>query len=332
MALLIGMDEAGYGPNLGPLVITVTVWEVDGDPRRIDLWKMFAGVVDQSAPADGEHIQIADSKQVYSPARGLAQLERGVLCALALSASMVTRDDCRDSPATFRALHRRVAIQPSEDLHAEPWFARADVALPVAGGEPATSRTRAAALTSAWNDRCLTNGVRLLGIWSDVVLTQRFNGEMRRHDSKGRALSELSMELLRHACSAVAADGHDGVLVIADKHGGRNRYHEFLPIVYGEAFIRCLAESMDLSRYRVGNAEVRFETKSERHLPVALASMVSKYLRELSMLLFNRYWMERQPGLKPTAGYPLDAQRFRTEIAALQQQLGIADDVLWRER
>ena len=33
MGLLIGMDEAGYGPNLGPLVVTVTVWEVPGSPR-----------------------------------------------------------------------------------------------------------------------------------------------------------------------------------------------------------------------------------------------------------------------------------------------------------
>jgi hypothetical protein len=31
MALLIGMDEAGYGPNLGPLVISATAWEVPGD-------------------------------------------------------------------------------------------------------------------------------------------------------------------------------------------------------------------------------------------------------------------------------------------------------------
>ena len=27
MGYLIGTDEAGYGPNLGPLVISATVWE-----------------------------------------------------------------------------------------------------------------------------------------------------------------------------------------------------------------------------------------------------------------------------------------------------------------
>ena len=60
--------------------------------------------------------------------------------------------------------------------------------------------------------------------------------------------------------------------------------------------------------------------------------MVSKYVRELAMAAFNRFWCQRLEGLRPTAGYPIDSHRFRGEIAALQKELGIADDVLWRER
>src|SRR5437870_3252860 len=82
MGLLIGMDEAGYGPNFGPLVITATAWEVPDPPRRTDLWNEFDGIVAPSLSENGSHIQIADSKQVYNPARGLANLEAGVLCAL----------------------------------------------------------------------------------------------------------------------------------------------------------------------------------------------------------------------------------------------------------
>lgn len=332
MALLIGMDEAGYGPNLGPLLISATAWEVSGDPRKIDLWEKFSGIVEQSAPSDGSHIQIADSKKVYTPARGLANLEDGVLSALTVwRGCAANRDgnhpngeaDSDGVPRSFRDLVGLAAIRPPEELDGEPWFAGVDLPL---------ERAINSVLTQNWLDRCRAHGIRLRAICCDVVLTRRFNDETRRHDSKGRALSEISMQLLRHVWDLCEGDGQEAALIIADKHGGRNRYHEFLPAVFGDRFIQCHQESLEQSRYKAGRAEVRFEMKSERYLPVALASMVGKYLRELSMVLFNRYWTGQQPGLKPTAGYPGDSKRFKEEIAPLQKELGIADDILWRER
>jgi hypothetical protein len=331
MALLIGMDEAGYGPNYGPLIVGATVWDVPGDPRKFDLWRAFQGIVEQTAPVDDAHIQIADSKQVYNPAKGLLNLERGVLRALAVHRRCAHHGNVdahdgassRTGPASFRELFAQVGVCPAEELDGEPWFAGADTPLSI---------TQDDSLADRWHDACRSQGIRLRSIRADVVLTRRFNEETRANDSKGRALSDISMRLLRHVWRECAGEDHDTVLILADKHGGRNRYHEFLPTVFGDSFIRCLLESMEGSRYRVANAEIRFETKSERHLPVALASMVCKYLRELSMRLFNQYWADRQPGLKPTAGYPLDAVRFRNDIAALQKQLGIDDEILWRER
>jgi hypothetical protein len=72
--------------------------------------------------------------------------------------------------------------------------------------------------------------------------------------------------------------------------------------------------------------------QGERYLPTALASMTAKYLRELSMRAFNEFWCARVPGLRPTAGYPTDAPRFKREIDALQRELAIDDHVLWRNR
>jgi hypothetical protein len=132
----------------------------------------------------------------------------------------------------------------------------------------------------------------------------------------------------RHASAAPA------LVVQCDKFGGRNRYAPLLQTTFPEYLVEVLRESRALSLYRWGPAERRvefqFAAKGERFLPSALASMTSKYLRELAMLAFNHFWTQRVPGLAPTAGYPTDARRFKRDIAAVQSKLGIDDRVLWR--
>ena len=60
--------------------------------------------------------------------------------------------------------------------------------------------------------------------------------------------------------------------------------------------------------------------------------MVSKYVRERLMEEFNRFWQERTPGLKPTAGYPGDAERFYDAIRPTAEKLGITEAALWRRK
>jgi hypothetical protein len=91
-------------------------------------------------------------------------------------------------------------------------------------------------------------------------------------------------------------------------------------------------ESRERSDYRVGATDLCFRTRAEAHFPVAVASMVSKYVRELAMKIFNQFWGRHVDGLRPTCGYPGDSRRFRLDITRAQTLLGIANDVLWRER
>ena len=60
--------------------------------------------------------------------------------------------------------------------------------------------------------------------------------------------------------------------------------------------------------------------------------MISKYLRELLMQEFNRFWQKHVPDLKPTAGYPNDAGRFMGAIRLAMQRLGISETAVWRRR
>ena len=74
-----------------------------------------------------------------------------------------------------------------------------------------------------------------------------------------------------------------------------------------------------------------FASKSdEKHMPVALASMVAKFTRELHMMRFNRYFASLVPDIKPTAGYVQDGRRFLKEIEPILAQNGLNRDVLVR--
>jgi ribonuclease HII len=76
-----------------------------------------------------------------------------------------------------------------------------------------------------------------------------------------------------------------------------------------------------------------FREKGETHcMSVALASMLSKYLREALMRRFNAFWRQYLPDVTPTAGYYNDGQRFLQDIDVTRRELGIPDELLIRAR
>jgi ribonuclease HII len=315
MGLLIGMDEAGYGPNLGPLVITVTAWEVPRHPAKCDLWESFTEVVSPEAAGDGR-LHLADSKKVYSPATGIGRLEHTVLSALRMHGF---------SPPSYRHLRDHLIDGGDGSCRKEPCIKQSDLPLPHMSQDPAGND----AVTTRWRECCERNRVGLKAVRSEIVWPERWNALNRENANKAETLTRLTLRLLRRVWSP---ESDEPALVVADKHGGRNRYDGYLQEIADGAMIFRLREGQDVSRYRIGSTELRFQAGGEAHLPVALASMVSKYVRELSMELFNRFWAAHVPDVKPTKGYPVDARRFRVDIAEAQRRLDIPDSVLWRER
>jgi hypothetical protein len=124
--------------------------------------------------------------------------------------------------------------------------------------------------------------------------------------------------------------------VYCDKHGGRTYYAALLQHVFPDELVIVRLEKANLAVYDVKHEgrqiEFRFQPKGERHLPTALASMTAKYLRELAMRPFNAFWQRHLPELKPTAGYPTDAERFYSDIQPVRRKLKIAPHLMWRKR
>src|SRR4051794_16628656 len=82
MPWIIGIDEAGYGPNLGPFVMTSVACRVPEAHAGADLWRVLgAGVRRHHEPDDGR-LLVEDSKLVYAGARPLRDLEKNVLATL----------------------------------------------------------------------------------------------------------------------------------------------------------------------------------------------------------------------------------------------------------
>jgi hypothetical protein len=123
--------------------------------------------------------------------------------------------------------------------------------------------------------------------------------------------------------------------VVVDRHGGRMRYRRLLRDAFPDCSVDVLEEADKVSRYRIADGdrsmELTFATKADKlAMPTALASMTAKYLRELHMKVFNDYWTERVPGLKPTAGYAGDGKRFLQDIAPVLAREGVLVDSLLR--
>lgn len=374
MGILIGTDEAGYGPNLGPLVVAATAWEVaeEGATQRVpdrgqgagkdsrasstnglapadnanlagtivcelpgkmpglcevDLYRVLRSVVAKSASE--RRIAVADSKALYHPGLGLRQLERGIHAVLS------AMGESHRLWSTFVAFCQ---ADPDGHHRRHCWPDGHDSALPIDAAIDELTR-----LGERFGRTCATAGVRPLLVRARLIFPAEFNDLVAYHGTKGAALSHVTVGLLRTVINSVPSLSQyavptlqPAIHAVCDKHGGRNFYASLLQHHFSEHWVEPGLECRAESRYEWGAPESRtrvtFRMNGERFLPTALASMTAKYLRELAMRAFNEFWCARVPELRPTAGYPKDARRFKQDIASAQRELGIDDHILWRNR
>jgi hypothetical protein len=327
--IIIGADEAGYGPNLGPLLIVATAWSVPQHMGTDDFCAALQPTFRMKPWSLGcDHIPLGDSKQLFQPSSGLASLEAGIVAMLL----QIDAPQPLICPANLQILRQFVQwpkisqVIQSHGLSV-PWYEQLE-RWPVPTVVSPAEVQRLADLARA---ALRSHSIELLGVRAAIVSESQFNSSVAKSLSKGQLLSSMTLELVSSFC----CDEIRPVEVFCDRQGGRKNY---LPVLLealpNEWFVETKHSSTRCS-YRNTSApsrEFHFTVGGDSFGPTALASMLAKYLRERLMQSFNAFWQQQLPSLRPTAGYPLDAKRFRGEIEATAIALQLPEFVWWRCR
>ena len=314
-----GIDEAGYGPMFGPLCVAGTVFVLDGhDPADgpPDLWRLLRAAVCRKPSDRKRRIAVDDSKRLKGandgPSHPLRHLERAVLALLP------NGETPPDDEAFFAPL--------GAEVPGHPWFA-GTTPLPLAhtADQLRISRARLQRAMQRAAIRCEAMSCRVIG-------AEELNRSVDAHGTKADVNFDAAVRLIDRVWSRWP-DDHPRIVV--DRHGGRTRYGEGLARGLAGSTVEVVAETASMSRYVLARAgskvTVSFAVEADgRFLPVALASMLAKYVRELLMLRLNRFFRARMPRLKPTAGYFSDGRRYLAEIKPLMKRLHVTQSQLVR--
>ena len=331
--LVVGIDEAGYGPRLGPLVVGAVACEGPGADG--DLWDVLADGAARVGEDAGDRVVVGDSKQIHRGGRGIGPLEEQVLALVAAvdgrAPATVGAQFARvwgGAPAIVGALLARVWAG-APDGPALPWGGDPDRSLPRVA-DPDRVAARGARLAAA----AAAAGLRFPLLRARAVSEPEFNTAVGRTGNKAVTLFQTVAPLLDAAWDLPGASTRVAFL---DKEGGRDRYLTLLGAAFPDLRVRRrVAEGPARSCYEVERRgipwTVRVEVRGERHFPVAAASMLAKYVRELHMEGLNAFWAREVPGLRPTAGYPADADRFLAAIDGARAALGIPREAVVRCR
>lgn len=311
--IVLGIDEAGYGPLLGPLVVAGSAFRV-ADGTELSEFATRLGAALRDA-----RLVVGDSKRVFGPTHDLATLEAPVLALLAATAPLAR---CLDD------LLRDVGVDPAVRGSA-PWYESGPPAFPVRADARAVAESAARV-----RDVLAAAGIEFVGLAASVVPERRLN-ELFESGNKAEALFDVGAGIFDRL-AAQRAPGEQ-MSAVFDRQGGRHYYSTVLQRRWPAALAWPVAESATRSNYRVqfagGAAFVRFEVEADGTFPqVGLASMLAKYLREVFMGLFNAHFAGMCPGVVPTAGYVEDGRRWLAETRAARESAGVPDSDLVRRR
>jgi hypothetical protein len=334
MRLILGVDEAGYGPNMGPLVIAASLWRIGSDFNVLDGMEPFLPEFKAARWSNqSDFVPLGDSKKIYQPRQGLS----GLSFTVEFFESMIRNPGQQGRPWFELA---NLAAHDIDRVQANPWYQNA---------QELTDRNTADVLSDSAlifaREKMSKLKIELLDFRLRVLDEAYFNDSVIQFGNKAEVLGQYSLNLAwqvlkdglpRYPCHSIE--------IYCDRQGGRKMYSGLLTHTFENShdnisvpLFSATSESSQSSCYSMEYfgipTSIRFEVDGDSLFAPAASSIVAKWMREILMLRLNRYWQNIVgQSLKPTAGYAVDAARFSKEIEPWVSKLAIAKKRWWRER
>ena len=308
----VGVDENGLGPRLGPMVVTAVMARVTTE----------GAIVARRRPRGGLATRLGDSKQMMSH----GDVSLGEAWARAL-----IEEGCGRSPTAMdpEGLLHAVSVDGPDALRA-PCPSHVAPQCWATDGESFTAPQTLVAKLRGDLAGLARKGVELTAVRSVVLCTRRLNDGVRRGLNRFvvdlHAMERLVLELSQLAGAEVHA--------VCGKVGGFDRYSDAFGPLAGRLHA-ILEEGRARSAYRFpGLGELAFVRDGDASdLCVAMASMVGKYFRELTMSRIVRHYQGQVAELPSASGYgdPLTTE-FIHATRLIRRERGVPRDCFERDR
>ena len=308
-AIILGVDENGLGPRLGPLIVTAVIAHAGTEEA--------AGRA-QARPKGAMRARLGDSKRLVA----WKDTSLGEAWARALARRMG-----HGEPSTPEELIRWLSLDPPEFLRApcpeshgrQCWSEE---------GEALTAEPKLVAKVEKDLARLEAQGVDVRRASVAIACTRRIN------DAVGRGLTRFHVdlhEMERLVLDARAREGGD-VTALCGKVGGFDRYSPAFGPMSGRLHA-VVGEGRARSEYSIpGVGRVAFvRDADEKHLLVCMASLVGKWVRDLLMARIVRYHRETNADLPDASGYhdPVTT-RFVAATRLTRKKSALPDDCFER--
>jgi len=367
---VLGIDEAGYGPDIGPLVVTSSLFRLSEKYHSEKFWDTLSEIISKKTKEFPEKVIVSDSKDIFKnhPKNYLIG-ETTALCSYCL---------LYPAPLNFQEFLQNIFLD-NLDLFQKRCKTFSKYTYRMCWGnnnffseDPLNSKNLDPSpfldnLFPKLKKVIKSSGIDLIDIKSVVLCPHLYNESITK---KGKlffnylqferlienALKRILIENIsvrdkeetvklekkykkatRNFKKNEQKNNLNSIYVIADKLGSKKYYINYLKSgLLGDFKIKILEQNRNISSYELlNNLEIRLSFIKEgdkTHFPIALSSVFSKYIRERFIKNINEFFATKIQDLEPTKGYAYKIEKFIEVTNDVRKKYDIAQNCFLRKR